>query len=176
MTSDACASFPPRGGEEEERRKFSCVAKRLLGADFAPSEDLTSAYLHAASSAADAADGEGKEASLRGTDDFLRKYAVILEKLVLGTRGIPTKEEACLLAEEEEAWAYDEEAYLDRLRDEWSFDTEELKRDVHDAQKDQRCFRVLTYLKRYASECVPSTPAVDEHDLRRLCELSSARR
>jgi len=33
-------------------------------------------------------------------------------------------------------------------------------------------FRVLTYLKRYASECVPFTPAVDEHDLRRLCDLS----
>ena len=37
-------------------------------------------------------------------------------------------------------------------------------------------FRVLTYLKRYASECVPLTPAVDEHDLRRLCELSYAQR
>ena len=121
---------------------FSCVAKRLLGTDFAPSEDLTSAYLHAASATADAAGGEGKEAEerraeafLRGTEDFRRKYAVILEKVVLGTRGILTKEEACLPVEEEEAWAREEEAYLDRLRDEWSYDVEELKRDVHDALK-----------------------------------------
>jgi len=113
------------------------VARRLLGSEYVPVPDhLMAAFQQQEQEEEDEGTEEADkvvraEAFLRRTDDFRRRYAVILDKVVGSTRAKMALEEAYLPVDSASWWAeHKEGAYLDRLRDVWSYDVDDLKRDV----------------------------------------------